>query len=536
MKLNAMKLIKPIVFSILLGITIYYFIHKIQTANRKVKAPTAINGILDASKWDFSKKGFIKLDGIWDFYWQNLYSPSDIGNYSRINKYPPNHSFQKIPSIWSSYVFENQKLPGTGYATYRLRIKIKNTNEVYALKILDISTANQIWLDGRLISKTGNVGKSKEEMAPSFKSKIIEFKPENEIIEIIFQVSNYYHTKGGLWNYIEFGYSENIEETREAQTGFEFFMFGSLSIMAFYHFGLYALRKKDKSTFYFGAVCLIISLRILLTGERFLFALFDDPIFWTTLIKLEFMTVYLSTPFFILFFESIYPEDSQKRLAKFSLLAGLLFSFAAIFTDTTISTGFVTYFQVLLLCLILYIFYVLIIINIRKREGAVWIALGLIIFLGTLANDLLYLNNLIYTGFLFPIGLFVFIFSQSFILSMRFSKAFATVESMTEKLLTLDKLKDDFLANTSHELRTPLNGIIGIAESMLDDKAETFSADTIQNLSLIVSSGRRLSSLVNDIIDFSKLKNHEITLQIRDIDLKQIVDLVIKLSEPLIAE
>lgn len=56
MKLNAMKLIKPIVFSILLGITIYYFIHKIQTANRKVKAPTAINGILDASKWDFSKK------------------------------------------------------------------------------------------------------------------------------------------------------------------------------------------------------------------------------------------------------------------------------------------------------------------------------------------------------------------------------------------------------------------------------------------------------------------------------------------------
>lgn len=89
---------------------------------------------------------------------------------------------------------------------------------------------------------------------------------------------------------------------------------------------------------------------------------------------------------------------------------------------------------------------------------------------------------------------------------MRFSKAFATVESMTEKLLTLDKLKDDFLANTSHELRTPLNGIIGIAESMLDDKAETFSADTIQNLSLIVSSGRRLSSLVNDIIDFSKLK------------------------------
>lgn len=89
---------------------------------------------------------------------------------------------------------------------------------------------------------------------------------------------------------------------------------------------------------------------------------------------------------------------------------------------------------------------------------------------------------------------------------MRFSKAFATVESMSEKLLTLDRLKDDFLANTSHELRTPLNGIIGIAESMLDDATTKLNYDTRQNLSLIVASGRRLSSLVNDILDFSKLK------------------------------
>lgn len=51
---------------------------------------------------------------------------------------------------------------------------------------------------------------------------------------------------------------------------------------------------------------------------------------------------------------------------------------------------------------------------------------------------------------------------------------------------------------------------------------------------MIVASGKRLNSLVNDILDLSKLKNHEIELQIRKIDLKQIVEFIVRLSEPLL--
>lgn len=82
-----------------------------------------------------------------------------------------------------------------------------------------------------------------------------------------------------------------------------------------------------------------------------------------------------------------------------------------------------------------------------------------------------------------------------------------------ERLEQLDKLKDQFLANTSHELRTPLNGIIGIAESLLN--AGGMSDCIRSNLKLIVKSGRRLSSLINDILDFSKLKERTIELQLQ---------------------
>ena len=64
------------------------------------------------------------------------------------------------------------------------------------------------------------------------------------------------------------------------------------------------------------------------------------------------------------------------------------------------------------------------------------------------------------------------------------------------KLKQVDQLKDQFLANTSHELRTPLNGIIGLSESLKDGVAGQLSSKAIENLDMIVNSGKRLSNLV----------------------------------------
>ena len=75
-------------------------------------------------------------------------------------------------------------------------------------------------------------------------------------------------------------------------------------------------------------------------------------------------------------------------------------------------------------------------------------------------------------------------------------------------------LKDEFLANTSHELRTPLNGIIGLAESLIDGIGGKQSDITLKNLQMVVSSSKRLSGLVNDILDFSRLKNRDHHLEI----------------------
>jgi signal transduction histidine kinase len=115
------------------------------------------------------------------------------------------------------------------------------------------------------------------------------------------------------------------------------------------------------------------------------------------------------------------------------------------------------------------------------------------------------------------------------------AKELARERKVNERLRQVDKLKDDFLANTSHELRTPLHGIIGLAESSVADASVKLSERMRLNLGMIIASGKRLSSLVNDILDFSKLKTQHLAIQKKPLDVRVLVDLVLKFSAPLLA-
>src|SRR5690625_7504528 len=106
---------------------------------------------------------------------------------------------------------------------------------------------------------------------------------------------------------------------------------------------------------------------------------------------------------------------------------------------------------------------------------------------------------------------------------MRKEKELAEKKSQESQELALqnlqkaDELKDEFLAITSHELRTPLYGMIGIAESLRDGITGEISKNMQNQLSMIITSGKRITNLVNEILDFSKLKYESIELQMKPV-------------------
>ncbi|MCP4602451.1 MAG: response regulator [Proteobacteria bacterium] len=109
-------------------------------------------------------------------------------------------------------------------------------------------------------------------------------------------------------------------------------------------------------------------------------------------------------------------------------------------------------------------------------------------------------------------------------------------KQVSARLKQLDTLKNEFLANTSHELRTPLNGIIGIAESLFDGAGEWPLEKIRSNLGMIASSGKRLASLVNDILDFSNMQHRTLELARTPVDIYAIANVVLATSKILVGE
>ncbi len=160
----------------------------------------------------------------------------------------------------------------------------------------------------------------------------------------------------------------------------------------------------------------------------------------------------------------------------------------------------------------------------RLLIGCAFFALGLIISVFSFL-DIVKFDPLITEGF------FAMTIVFATILASRFSEVHNDLEKAHEDLLQVDKMKDEFMAVTSHELRTPLLGIEGISDSMLDGATGVLSEEARENLELISLSGKRLSTLVNDILDLSKLKYSDLKLIKTAVDIRQAADIAIRFSQ-----
>jgi signal transduction histidine kinase len=96
------------------------------------------------------------------------------------------------------------------------------------------------------------------------------------------------------------------------------------------------------------------------------------------------------------------------------------------------------------------------------------------------------------------------------------------------------KAKSRFLANMSHELRTPLNGIIGLSQLLQDDAQDLGDPDFISDLQSINASGKHLLTLIEDILDLSKIEAGKITLYPETFEIAKLIDELVLTVKPLV--
>ena len=206
-----------------------------------------------------------ELAGIWEFYWETL--PDSI------HKYTPqkdSSNYLLVPGLWQRY----PNIPSIGFATYRVEVLLPKNLPIMAFSIPSLTSSYRLFADGELITQTGIPGTTCSTTTPDFETKTINFKAEKESIELVLQISNFHHARGGFGRAIQFGESEYMHRQREQLGNFAYLMTGSVFMGGLFFLGLFLFGRENRDVLLFALFCIIYSYRICGSDMYFLKMLF----------------------------------------------------------------------------------------------------------------------------------------------------------------------------------------------------------------------------------------------------------------------
>src|SRR5207237_3264552 len=103
-------------------------------------------------------------------------------------------------------------------------------------------------------------------------------------------------------------------------------------------------------------------------------------------------------------------------------------------------------------------------------------------------------------------------------------RLFDEIQDKSRQLAEASECKSQFLASMSHELRTPLNAIIGLTEMMVTNSGHFGTEKALEPLRRVNAAGTHLLSLINEILDLSKIEAGKLELNPERVDLAGLVD------------
>src|SRR5262249_38457768 len=124
-------------------------------------------------------------------------------------------------------------------------------------------------------------------------------------------------------------------------------------------------------------------------------------------------------------------------------------------------------------------------------------------------------------------------FADQAVIAIENVRLFEEIQEKSRQLEIASQHKSQFLANMSHELRTPLNAILGYTELILDNIYGETPDKMREVLERLQANGKHLLGLINDVLDLSKIEAGQLTLDLADYSLQDVVHTVVTAVEPL---
>ncbi len=413
------------------------------------KTITAENGTLNLNGQNFNERQTFKLYGQWAFYWNKLL------DYNNIQHTKPD-LYAQTPNTWNKYELNGKTLQGQGYATYRLHIITGvDTGTPLGLRLKTLSSAYRLYINSELIASAGQVADNTEDEIGRYKPQTVYFKAPSGEFDIIVQISNFEHARGGIWDNIYLGSADNISSFHTFTVGKVFLLIGVFIIVFLFHLSVY-IQTGLKSFLFSSCFCFLMTFLIDTVGENLIIGLIDGlPLkivifIWYTSLNL--------VPFFLmLFINELFKTKFSRITIKIYFLTTVAFQLIFILLNADEYTKLAFIFDIHNIAGFICAFF-FIIVGMKKGFKDGWLhLLSMVIVLVSYIHDTIYYSNVINDniGEVFYIGLFLFIYIQM-ITQAKQLKEFMNKNAAMEMAFLQAQIKPHFLYNA-------LNTVVSIS-------------------------------------------------------------------------
>lgn len=433
-----------------------FFLYNIFVVSHPAQAQI---GILDLSGWN--RQDIVPLSGNWEFYPFHFVQQTDT------KKYPS--SFIAVPSVWNGQETDGAKMPGFGYASYRLRITGLKPGESIAMRISPMSTAYEFYVDGKEAASCGRAGTSAGQSVPYYNVRVIHCTAQGPSMDLVAHVSNYVYDRGGMWFTPSLGTPEAIDGQDAATEHRDWFVLGAIMIIAFSAVMTAVLRNDWREIPFFLILCLSVAVRITLTGSYII----DLIPFGSSLnvnVRLEYLTLIWIPTGYMLLSHRQFPELFRRWPVKAACM------YSGIATLLILVLPIVAFVQIKLIAEV-YIFvnYTYALSKLFPAffcgdRNALPVLIGTFLFGNGIVYDFLLQNC--YIGLssveIGPVGFLVFLGCEAFLIARQYADAVAEKELAMEKVLVLQQEASaaelKFLKSQirPHFINNALNAIISI--------------------------------------------------------------------------
>ncbi|MGG3740485.1 ATP-binding protein [Paenibacillus chibensis] len=476
-------------------------------------SPVAVRGVLDLRGWSPISERSLHLSGEWEFDPGVLLFP----NAASSGPAAPSQTIQ-VPGSWTlgDGRYSSDKY---GFGTYRLRILVDpGKGKSYGIHIPSIRSASELYVNGQLLGHSGQPGISKEQYKPLNVPYTVTFTPgDTNEIDLVIQVSNFDDSRdGGIDRSISFGLENILSKDMRFSENMVWIACVVYAIHVVYGLLVYLVGDRDKRLIFYSLMIVCVILATLMDGERLLYAWIPFSFVWSL------KSVYIAMLAGGYFLHQLIKNRLPFMLRGWKSLAYELLSMLAVLSVLLLPLSSVLAWQPVYLAL-MFIPCLFTIVAMFRMTASLDVN-NLFLLLAAIAaiSSLIWLImiNVVHIDMIsYPFDLIIAMICFSVYWFRRFFRLSWESRQLTESLRLADRQKDDFLSTVAHELRNPLHGMINISQSLSDREQAQPGVKSSRELQLLIQVGRRMSYMLNDLLDMARLKENRVRLNLERVSL-----------------